>query len=212
MKIRLSKRGFTLIEVLISVAIFMAVMTVAIGALIMMNNSLQKAKLLRASVENVNLALESMSKRLRTGLLYRCLSAEEVNYSNQFQAYDIRNCDYEAPEDGFGVSFYSQELEKFVAYRWGSHPDLNKIEIATSQDAVFSWSNDGDDTLNAITSAEVKIKNLRFYVSGSGNENPAIQPRVTILINASAELPGKTFLDTNFNLQTTVSQRIFEVY
>jgi prepilin-type N-terminal cleavage/methylation domain-containing protein len=60
-------RGFTLIEVLVSVMIFSVVMTVALGALLAMSQSDKQAEELKTVVNNLDFALDSMTRTIRTG-------------------------------------------------------------------------------------------------------------------------------------------------
>ena len=80
------KQGFTLIEMLIAVSIFSIVVVMGIGALLVSGESLRKTTLTRAAMENVNIAMESMSKRMRTGSFYYCGSGGTG-------PRDVKNCD-----------------------------------------------------------------------------------------------------------------------
>jgi prepilin-type N-terminal cleavage/methylation domain-containing protein len=61
-----NKRGFTLMEVMVSVSIFTIVVTVGIGSLLMINNAYQKAQSDRQAIDSLTYTLESMSRRIRT--------------------------------------------------------------------------------------------------------------------------------------------------
>src|SRR3989338_987870 len=66
------KRGFTLIEMLVSVAIFSVVMLIALGSLLAMSESDRKAQTLKSVINNLNFSLDSMSRTIRTGTMYHC--------------------------------------------------------------------------------------------------------------------------------------------
>lgn len=66
------KRGFTLIEIMVSVAIFSVVMVIALGALLSISAAERKAETLKSVMTNLNFALEGMSRTIRTGLNYHC--------------------------------------------------------------------------------------------------------------------------------------------
>jgi len=61
-----NKKGFTLMEVMVSVSIFTIVVTVGIGSLLMINNAYQKAQSDRQAIDSLTYTLESMSRRIRT--------------------------------------------------------------------------------------------------------------------------------------------------
>lgn len=65
-------RGFTLVEIVVSLAIFSIVAVVALGALLKIVNSNQKAQAIQSSISNLNFALDTMSRELRVGTDYYC--------------------------------------------------------------------------------------------------------------------------------------------
>ena len=64
-------RGFTLIEIIVSLAIFSIVATVALGALVKIISTNKKAQSLQSSLTNLSFGLESMSRELRAGTRYQ---------------------------------------------------------------------------------------------------------------------------------------------
>src|SRR5437868_2432209 len=66
------QKGFTLIEVLVSVMIFSIVMTVALRALLSMSESDRRAEAMKSVINNLNFALDSMVRDIRTGYNYHC--------------------------------------------------------------------------------------------------------------------------------------------
>jgi prepilin-type N-terminal cleavage/methylation domain-containing protein len=69
-----AKRGFTLIEMIVSVAIFATVVLIAVGALLSIIDVNRKANELRVVMENLNFAIESIARDVRTGTEYGCVS------------------------------------------------------------------------------------------------------------------------------------------
>lgn len=67
-----SRKGFTLIEMVISLAIFSIVAVIAVGALVRILGQNRQAQSIQSSVNNLSFALESMSRELRTGRNYHC--------------------------------------------------------------------------------------------------------------------------------------------
>ena len=65
-------RGFTLIEMIVSLMIFAVVAVVALGAVIKVVSTNQKAQTLQSSITNMNFALDAMSRDLRVGSTFFC--------------------------------------------------------------------------------------------------------------------------------------------
>lgn len=61
-----SHRGFTLMEVMVSVSIFAIVVTIGIAALLTINKNYRKSQSDRQAIDNLTYVLESMSRRIRT--------------------------------------------------------------------------------------------------------------------------------------------------
>ena len=64
--------GFTLIEMMISLGIFAIVLSVSVGALLSMVSSNRKTQSLRSAMDNLNLAMEEMSRNIIQGRKYHC--------------------------------------------------------------------------------------------------------------------------------------------
>ncbi|MEX0917160.1 MAG: type II secretion system protein [Candidatus Paceibacterota bacterium] len=67
-----SERGFTLIEIIVAVGVFSIVVLVAIGSLLSLVDTNKKAQALKSVMNNLNFALENMSRNIRTGTEYDC--------------------------------------------------------------------------------------------------------------------------------------------
>lgn len=64
------KKGFTLIEIMVSVAIFAVVVMIAIGSIISILDANRKAQSLNVIMNNLNFSFESMIRDIRTGSNY----------------------------------------------------------------------------------------------------------------------------------------------
>lgn len=78
-----SSKGFTLIEVIVAVGIFVIVMVIAVGAVINAVDANRKAQSMSVVVNNLNLSIESMVRDLRTGYGYYQSDTSEVNFTNK---------------------------------------------------------------------------------------------------------------------------------
>lgn len=67
-------RGFTLIEIIISVGLFATVMLLTSGAYLMMIGINRQAQGIATGINNLSFALETMTRTIRTGTNYSCNS------------------------------------------------------------------------------------------------------------------------------------------
>ena len=66
------RRGFTLIEMTVSLGLFTIIMFIATSAFLSIVNTDRKARSVRIAADNLNIALEDMSRRIKTGNTYYC--------------------------------------------------------------------------------------------------------------------------------------------
>ncbi len=180
-------KGFTLIEMMVSVAIFVTVMTVAAGAIISIIDANRKSQSSKSVVDNMHFALEEMARNIRTG----------SNYSCKLDATDDQemNCAITGSE----YFYFMTQKGTQLAYRF--NVGLSSIEISYNRGG--SWSR--------LTAPEVVVNNLRFYVSGAGLQAPdaELQPRVFITVKGTSD-PERLKYKTSFNIQTSITQRNLE--
>lgn len=176
------RKGFTLIEIMTAVSIFIVVLTISSGAIISVFDANRKAQTLRSSLNNLNLAIEAMSREMRFGKAYHCLNSGTLTTPN--------NC----PSGGSFISFLSTGNQQMV-YK------LNGTTIERSTD--------GGVTYIPMTSPDVVVQNLSFYVLGAGPvPTNTLQPKVLVVLKGYVGNSVKT--RTDFSVQTLVSQRTLD--
>lgn len=180
------KKGFTLIELMTAVSVFLIVMTISMGAILSIFNANDKVGTLKITMDNLNLAVETMSREIRFGTTYDCGLIEPGSPTPN-------NC---LTGSGDGLSFLANDGMTKISYRKGSSNNIVKS------------IDDGPEI--SVTAPEVNIQNLTFYVSGANGPETGdtFQPRVIIIINGKAGL--KESSQTEFTLQTEVSQRLLD--
>lgn len=62
--------GFTILEMLVATAVFTVVMIMAMESLLNINSAQKKAESFRSVSDNLNFALDAMTREIRTGKLY----------------------------------------------------------------------------------------------------------------------------------------------
>ncbi len=77
-------KGFTLIEMIVAVAVFSIVTTMALGSFLNVSDIQKKAMALRAVNDNLNFAVETMMREIRTGTDYcsTTCSPSSFNFTN----------------------------------------------------------------------------------------------------------------------------------
>lgn len=180
------QRGFTLIEMLVSVAIFTVVMTISLGALLTMSEADRRAEAMNAAVNNLSFALDSMSRAVRTGTAYHCGSTGVLTQP--------QNCAAGANELGF-LSASGVE----TVYTLGTTACPN------GQGCIWR-STDGGVTYQAITAPEVVVTNLVFYVVGAALGD-GLQPKATMLVSGHVPVSNT---QASFNIETSVTQRLYD--
>ncbi len=178
--------GFTLIELLVSIALFSIVMTISVGTLLSIVDANRKAQSLRIVTDNLAFALDSMTRTIRTGYSIDC---DPTAVGQAAGATEVNDC------AGGSVNQYlalTDQNGKRVVYSVSGNTVFRDVDAVGPQ---------------AMTSPELKITKMQFYVSGT-SPNDGIQPRVTVIIQGTSDV-GKG-LDTKFNIETTATQRLLD--
>ncbi len=176
------KQGFTLIELIVSVALFSIVMTVALGALLAVIDANREAKGIKLVVNNLNLAMESMSRELRVGTKYCTVADGTGSACNDVTGSEVV---YFTTDQGQDQSFFRYDpITQSITRRVGE----------TGQELY-------------LTGSDVFLENVNFYIRGVGFSD-GTQPSVWIVLNGRSQQGDQ---EVNFNLQTLVSQRKLEL-
>src|SRR5574343_405515 len=64
--------GFTLVELMVATTVFVVIVISSIGSLIALMGASKDSRGLRFSMDNVNFAMESMTRSIRMGVNYYC--------------------------------------------------------------------------------------------------------------------------------------------
>lgn len=218
-------RGFTLIEMIVALGVFALVITIAIGALLSLIATNQRLQAEQSVMTNLAFALDSMTREIRTGYNYVCVSANNVNQpinglginpppkvfdspSEHEDLVDATNDCLQGRQGSnlHGISFYEggNSLTGTGARRVMYFYDETEQTIKRRV---------GNQSAQAIVSSAITVLNAEFFVTGTtpigiSNSSEDGQPTVTIYIEAKeAEDPnGKSFF-----VQTSVTQRTLDI-
>src|SRR5574343_971807 len=73
-----NKSGYTIIETMIAVSVFLVVIMIGMGALLNANSIHQKSQNMRSIMDNLSFVMEDMSRNLRTGYNYHCSDSSNI--------------------------------------------------------------------------------------------------------------------------------------
>ncbi len=223
MQTRSYQSGFTLIEMIVSLALFSIVVTISVGALLMLIATNQQLQNEQSVMTNLSFALDSMTREIRTGTNYYCdaQNSDSAGPSGSKLFDDGEVLDFSPVQDCpngnsagrnyQGISFVeggesiTKSADTRIVYyfdnRSGS-PNQGKIMRRVSGQAAQS-----------IVSSGIYITNAEFFVTGSvplevGGASSLDQAMVTIFIEAreSDDPSGKAY-----EIQTTVTQRTLDI-
>lgn len=190
LKINSSKRGFTLVEMLVSVAIFSIVVMIALGAILTILDANRKARTLTEVMNNLNFSMEMITRSLKTGV----------------------EPDYVATDGGtivVGAIILDEEgfKREKTLYR---HDVVNGLieRCATVVNSIDDYENAqcASDDWMPITSDMVFIERFDVLVTATENFNDGVdQPRTQLFIKGTVQISDR--ISSDFSLQTTVSQR-----
>ncbi len=188
--IRKDNKGFTLVELMVSLSVFITVMVISMGSILSVVDANRKSQSLRSVMDNLNYTLESMTRNIRFGSAYHC---------------DITQGTASSPRDcsgGANSMAVTSSAGTLVTYR------LNGGRIARATNCVGGVVG---CTEYYMTGTDVTITAMNFYVSGSGTYGGGsnlYQPKAIITI--SGYVGSKQTSKSTFTIETTVSQRMFD--
>ncbi|OGZ58664.1 MAG: hypothetical protein A2827_03360 [Candidatus Spechtbacteria bacterium RIFCSPHIGHO2_01_FULL_43_30] len=176
-----NNKGFSLVEILVSLAVF-SIVAIAIGGFFLMSVRGQRNTIARQNlIDNVRFAIEFMSRQIR-------LAQQDIAGSCTGSA------DSMFTESASDISFISYDGD-CITYQLAGE----KIQIRPDDGESFS----------DMTSDDIIINSLEFTVDGRESDDGE-QPRVTVIIEAetSGQRPEDNL---SIEVQTTISARNIDV-
>ncbi len=188
------KSGFSLVEMLVAIGIFMTIMTIAVTSLISIMGANKKAQAIKSTVDSVTFALEYVSRDMRIGTNYTCGTPDVIGKSDCI--------------GGSNSVKYVNSSNEPIQYTFSTTTTGTSRLTKTKLPPNCSGTDCTVDLISA--DSDVHIDNFTFYVIGSDHELDATQANRTqprVIVTASGFITAKGSANTTFNLQTNISQR-----
>lgn len=200
------RKAFTLVEILVVIALFSSISTLSLGALFnaqAINTRLQETQ---SILDNINLSVLSVSREVRFGTEFACVVIP-TNYMTDYMRYFIPpttpdNCTY-TDTPGNLLAFKKSDAEN------SSDRTIFYVEngVLYKKDFPFGLQ----PTVYQMTSNDVEIRTLTFYVEGAESSVAPIpdykQPLVTMLLSGVTKPSSITNTPVEFNLEIIMSSR-----
>lgn len=189
-----ARRGFTLIEMIVSLGLFTVILFVATSAFLTIVSVDRKSRVVRIATDNMNLALEDMSRRIKTGAQYYCGGIDGGGTAD-------------CPLGDTSIFFTAQDLSR-LHYHSAVGVECG-VGYRDTQGCILR----ADLAPMPVTSPEINITSLKYIVSGStpflsGDKK---QPMVVVVIDGEIESDTQNPAQKSaFKLQTTITQRVYD--
>lgn len=181
--------GFTIIETMIAITIFLIVVMIGTTAILNAYSIGNKSKGMRSIMDNLNFIVEDMSRNIRTGYHYEC-----INNLNQINETP-KSC-----KDGAGLAFESSNGKE-------GDPSDQWVYYINGDNLFKSIAGGGDSAPIQLNPDEVSITNKKGGFSVLGAEGfPPDSQQPFVIIRLAGEITYKN-TKTSFSIQTAISQR-----
>jgi prepilin-type N-terminal cleavage/methylation domain-containing protein len=192
LRIKKSKSaGYTLIETMIAVTIFLIIVMIGMNALLNANLLYNKSKDMRSILDNMSFVMEDMSRNLRTGVNYHCID------DGNLISVNAHSC-----AGGGGISFHPATGGTEWTYYIGANPN---------NPSTLSIFKIVDGSTVQLTPDEVNIDPISsFSVLGAEPASSGDNQQPFVTIHLVGTITYKNVI-TPFSLQTSVSQRQLDI-
>jgi type II secretory pathway pseudopilin PulG len=211
------KGGYTIIETMIAISLFLIIIMAGMGALLNANLLHQKSQSTRSIMDNLSFIMEDMSRNLRTGYDFRCYDSTLLWNQSFAQTSGLntpRSCAIGGVivfEEAHGNTPLSDPADPNATDQWAY-----KIDSTNGVDFNISKSVDGGLNWVQLNPEEVVINGISgFSVLGAEPPNlnpppPGDQQQPFVIIRLIGKITFKDVV-TPFSLQTSVSERVIDI-
>ena len=194
----------------VALGIFTIVLFMTSSAFFSIVNADRKSRATRIATDNLNLVLEDMSRKIKTGVNYRCGGG----FSGTLDCTAFNETFSFNDQSGQLVTYKRAQGSLSVSLGWGCGDDFSG-----ARGCILRRVGGTTNPFMLATSPEIDIKELKFWVSGSKlllSDGDTRQPAVVISIwgyigPSVSNAPNQAEKST-FRIQTTITQRTHDSY
>ena len=183
--------GFTLVEVLVSTALFTLAIGIGTLAVVTLKSAADKLRVQDQTIQSAYYVMDTLTRSIRTGYGYGC---------DTFTSTSVCS--------GQSSFVYHDQDQQFVELRLNSgilqYHKLGKLAAGATETPNMS----GIPWLSYHDAAALKIRSISFTTIGAGSQTDDKQPMVTIL--ATFEYSYRNTIYT-IPFQTSITQRNIDV-
>ena len=194
-----NQKGFTLIEMLVAVGLFSVVMLVAVSAILSIIGNNKKAQGINNVVNNLNFAIESMVRDMKTGYLYKCSGSFPISQDT------IGLCTDTAAKSS--IEFFSTLSGTPTPVQYRFVPPSGSDSTYVPGHIVKTTGVTGNP-IDLTSKSDVDIQSVEMYIN-SPQPGSGTQPGIFLVIRGKANILENEV--TEFGLQTFISQRILNL-
>lgn len=182
-------RGYTIIETMIAISLFLVVMMLGMGSLLGSSLIHKKSQDMRSIMDNLSFVMEDISRNLRTGYNYHCIDDDNL----------ISTSPHSCVNGGAGISFKNT---------FG-----NQLVYAVFPDGSIRKSIEGgaDGTFINLTPPEITIDASSSFSVFGALPQPADAEQPFVIIRLSGSINSGNNIITPFYLQTSVAERLVDI-
>ncbi|HTK33375.1 MAG TPA: type II secretion system protein [Candidatus Paceibacterota bacterium] len=206
-KIVEKKRGFTLIEIIVSLGIFSIVAVIAVGALVRVTSANKQAQAIQSGVNNVSFILDAISREMRVGTAFKCVTGPDL-YTNTPSNLN-GTCSSGTGGDAI-ISFNPSNTdpsggELVYAYLFHVSSDGIVTIFKAEETSTGQGINIGGNSAPffPVTSSGVKIQDYKVGVYGGTGSTPYSW----VFIRLYGYVGTKVKDQSVFDVQTSISER-----
>jgi len=187
--------GFSLIEMLVSIALFAIVVTISVGTLLVLVDANAKSQSIQIAINNLSFAVDVMTRQLRTGTDFYC----DNNQTSITSGSSLKSGTNDCSNGGEAIAFTDTRTGERISFAL-AYPNGTTIQRRIDGMSSNAWLD--------MTGSNITITNLDFVVTGT-DPSDDVQPTVTIFIEAT--VGDATGLGSQFEIQTSVTQRKLDI-
>jgi prepilin-type N-terminal cleavage/methylation domain-containing protein len=199
-------RGFTIIEVMISMMIFSVLITVGMGAALDAINQHKQSEGIRTAMDNINFVLEDMSRNIRLGSNLHC--GDATSALDAFGVPTPHDCT--DPASATNVLVFNDLNNHVVTYTISPPYSTNPNSIIKQVDsAPYQIISPPEVTINYAQSGFIVRGAYPFPPSGGSPDATHDYGQPTVVIRLSGYVTYRS-IRSNFAVETTVALRALD--